>query len=43
MIFYYKIVTDKNPSPRSIFWAVGFLTNFYLMIDLGIFLLSKMT
>ena len=43
MILYYKIATDKNPSPRSIFWAVGFLTNFYLMIDLGIFLLSKMT
>ena len=43
MILYYKIATDKNPSPRSIFWAIGFLTNFYLMIDLGIFLLSKMT
>ena len=43
MILYYKIATDKNPSPRSIFWAVGFLTNFYLMIDLGVFLLSKMT
>ena len=39
MILYYKIATDKNPSPRSIFWAIGFLTNFYLMIDLGIHLL----
>ena len=39
MILYYKIATDKNPSPRSIFWAIGFLANFYLMIDLGIFLL----
>ena len=43
MILYYKIATKKNPSPRSIFWAVGFLANFYLMIDLGVFLLSRMT
>jgi uncharacterized MAPEG superfamily protein len=43
MILYYKIVTDKNPSPRSIFWAIGFLANVYLMIDLGISLISKMT
>ena len=39
MILYYKIATNKNPSPRSIFWAIGFLASFYLMIDLGIFLL----
>ena len=38
MILYYKIATEKNPSPRSIFWAIGFLTNLYLMVDLGIFL-----
>ncbi len=38
MALYYKIATNKNPSPRSTFWAVGFLTNFYLMVDLGIFL-----
>jgi uncharacterized MAPEG superfamily protein len=38
MALYYKIATNKNPSPRSIFWAVGFLANFYLMVDLGIFL-----
>ena len=43
MVLYYKIETKKNPSPRSIFWAVGFLANFYLMIDLGVFLLSRMT
>ena len=43
MVLYYKIATDKNPSPRSIFWAVGFLANFYLMIDLGVFLLSRVT
>ena len=39
MILYYKIATDKNPSPRSIFWAIGFLTNLYLMVDLGIHLI----
>ena len=39
MILYYKIATNKNPSPRSIFWAIGFLASFYLMIDLGMFLL----
>ncbi len=38
MILYYKIATEKNPSPRSIFWAIGFLANVYLAIDLGIFL-----
>ena len=43
MVLYYKIATKKNPSPRSIFWAVGFLANFYLMIDLGVFLLSRVT
>ena len=39
MILYYKIATEKNPSPRSMFWAFGFLANFYLMIDIGIFLI----
>lgn len=39
MVLYYKIATDKNPSPRSIFWAIGFLTNLYLMVDLGIHLI----
>ena len=39
MYLYYKIATDKNPSPRSIFWAIGFLTNIYLIVDLGIFLI----
>jgi uncharacterized MAPEG superfamily protein len=40
MGLYYKIATKKNPSPRSIFWAIGFLANFYFMVDLGIFLIS---
>lgn len=39
MILYYKIATEKNPSPRSIPFIIGFFANFYLMIDLGIFLL----
>ena len=39
MFLYYFIATDKNPSVRSIFWAIGFLTNLYLMVDLGVFLL----
>ena len=39
MVLYYKIATDKNPSPRSIFWAISFLTNLYLMVDLGIHLI----
>ena len=40
MILYYQIATDKNPSIRSLFWATGLFANVYLMVDLGIFLLS---
>lgn len=40
MILFYKIATNKNPSPRSIFWAIGFLATLYLLIDLGIFLIN---
>jgi len=39
MFLYYFIVTDKNPSIRSIFYVIGFFANLYLMVDLGIFLL----
>ncbi len=39
MFLYYFIATDKNPSIRSIFWAIGFFANLYLMIGLGVFLL----
>ena len=39
MILYYRIATEKNPSPRSIPFIIGFFANFYLMLDLGIFLL----
>ena len=40
MILYYKIATDQNPSIRSLFLATGFIANMYLMVDLGIYLLS---
>ena len=39
MILYYRIATEKNPSLRSIPWAIGFLAGFYFMIDLGVYLL----
>ena len=40
MTLYYRIATDQNPSIRSLFWATGFIANMYLMVDLGIYLLS---
>ena len=33
MILYYRIATEKNPSPRSYFYAIGLLTT---LISLGI-------
>jgi len=41
MILYYKIATNKNPSKRSIFWAIGFLVSLYFMVDLGLYLLAS--
>ena len=41
MFLYYFIATDKNPSIRTIFYLVGFFATLYLMIDLGIFLISE--
>ena len=38
MILYYRIATEKNPSPRSYFYMVGLLATFYLIGDLGQFL-----
>ena len=38
MILYYMVATDKNPSVRSIFFGIGFLATFYLIIDLGLYL-----
>lgn len=31
MVLYYKIATEKNPSPRSIFYAIAMLTNLVLL------------
>ena len=39
MILYYMVATDKNPSVRSIFFSIGFLAMFYLLIDLGLYLI----
>ena len=41
MFLYYFIATDKNPSIRTIFYLIGFFATLYLMIDLGIFLISE--
>ena len=39
MILYYRIATEKNPSPRSYFYAIGLLITLYLIGDLGQFLI----
>ena len=39
MVLYYRIATEKNPSPRSYFYMVGLLATFYLIGDLGQFLI----
>ena len=39
MILYYRIATEKNPSPRSYFYIIGLLATFYLIGDLGHFLI----
>ena len=39
MILYYRIATEKNPSPRSYFYAIGLFTTLYLIGDLGQFLI----
>ena len=39
MILYYFIATEKNPSPRSLFWVLGLLETIYLVVDFGIFLI----
>jgi len=39
MLLYYYIATEKNPSPRSLFWSIGFIDSLYLIIDLGIYLI----
>ena len=39
MILYYFIATEKNPSPRSLFWVLGLLATIYFVVDFGIFLI----
>jgi uncharacterized MAPEG superfamily protein len=39
MILYYRIATEKNPSPRSYFYMIGLLATIYLIGDLGEFLI----
>jgi uncharacterized MAPEG superfamily protein len=39
MLLYYYIATEKNPSPRSLFWVLGLLATIYLVVDFGIFLI----
>ena len=39
MILYYRIATEKNPSPRSYFYMIGLLATIYLIGDLGQFLI----
>ena len=39
MILYYRIATEKNPSPRSYFYMTGLLATFFLIGDLGQFLI----
>ena len=41
MILYYWIATEKNPSPRSYFYMIGLLATFYLIGDLGQFLILQ--
>lgn len=40
MILYYVIATDKNPSPRSYFFIIGWLANLALVI-VGIYTLLR--
>ncbi len=40
MVLYYQIATEKNPSPRSYFYILGLLSALYLLVHLGIHLIS---
>ncbi len=39
MVLYYVIATEKNPSPRSYFYAIGLLANIILLGLLGVHLM----
>jgi len=40
MVLYYAIATEKNPSPRSFFYAIALLSNLVLLVMLAIHLAS---
>jgi len=40
-LLYYVIATEKNPSPRSYFYMIGFLATLFLMVDLGRVLIAS--
>ncbi len=39
MVFYYLVATEKNPSPRSYFYMIAFISNLVLYVVLGIHLM----
>ncbi|SDJ67179.1 MAPEG family protein [Ferrimonas sediminum] len=38
MALYYAIATEKNPSPRSYFFIIGFITNLVLLVMIALHL-----
>lgn len=42
MLLYYKISTEKNPSPRSYFFALGLLATLVLLIGTGVSLMIEL-
>jgi len=40
MVLYYKIATEKNPSPRSYFFLIAFLANVVTLFFIGAELLG---
>lgn len=36
MLLYYGISTEKNPSPRSYFFLIGFLANVVMLVMVGL-------
>lgn len=40
-LLYYVIATEKNPSPRSYFYAIGLLATLFLAMDLGRMLIAS--
>ena len=40
MLLYYKIATERNPSPRSYFYAIAMLSNLVLVVMIAVHLLG---